>query len=115
MKRSVKATLACLLIAVLCFAFTACSMLSGTYRTTGIAETYISCTFKWNTVTINTYVLGNLVGTFEGNYEIKDDNITITFSEDPDNAEAEQLSGTQSFEKGDDYIKIGVLTLNKSK
>lgn len=103
------------LVVVLLLSLAACgSKLSGTYKTKEIAGTYTSYTFKGSKLTVEVFVLGQKTLTAEGTYKIDGDEITITYKGDSkDNKDV--LSGTQSFEKGDGYIKIGILTLDKQK
>ena len=49
--------------------------------------------------------LGAEVASVEGEYSIKDDQITLTFGEEDD--DAKKMNGTFDFEEGEDYIKIG--------
>lgn len=113
MKRTLKAILASFLLAVMCFAFAACGGLSGTYQTDSILNTYVTYTFKGDDVTITSYVVGTKAFSIEGKYEIDDNEITFTFSDGEENAN--EYSGTKTFEKGDGYIKIGGVTLNEAK
>ncbi|MBQ9745844.1 MAG: hypothetical protein IJW21_03395 [Clostridia bacterium] len=97
-----------LVVATLCLALASCGGLSGTYSNNGLfglGATELE--FSGSKVTIK---VGDLEAT--GNYEIDDDKITITLDNiDDGSASWEDLlagfSGTKSFEKGDDYIKIG--------
>lgn len=101
------------LIVVMMLSLVACgTKLSGTYETDGILGSYVSYKFSGGKLTVTTYVLGNVVATVEGTYKIDGDQITITYNTDNDDNEG--ISGTQSFEKTDDGIKIGVLTLKKA-
>lgn len=53
-----------------------------------------------------------------GTYEINEDKITITWADDVETGEdgdGTVVSGTYAFSKGDDYIKIGDMTLTKVK
>ena len=81
--------------------------LSGTYsaETLGTGVVY---EFKGSKVTITVKALGMDLGSAEGKYSIKKDKITFTFESDDE--DVKKYDGTFDFEKGDDYIKIGVLT-----
>ena len=104
------------LVVIVMMSLVACGMkLKGEYRTEEAFGSYVSYTFSGNKVTVKTFVVGVKALELEGTYEInKDGNeITITYDGD-DKAEDNEdvVSGTQSFEKGDGYIKIGSLKLN---
>lgn len=103
-----------LVVALVCLTLASCG-LSGTYKNNGawgLGATELE--FKGSKVTIT---MGDVEAT--GKYEINDDKITITL----DNADDDNLSwsdvlngfnGTHSFEKGDDYIKIGSTKYTKA-
>lgn len=99
------------LIVVMMLSLVACGgKLSGTYKTEEIAKSYVTYTFSGSKVTFQAFVLGVGTGEVEGTYKIDGDQITFTWDGDSDKA----LTGTQTFEKTDDGIKIGVLTLKKA-
>ncbi len=111
-----KKILCAALVVIMMLSLVACGMkLKGEYRTEEVFGSYVSYTFSGNKVTVKTYVVGVKAVELEGTYEInKDGNeITITY-ENGDEAEDNEnvVSGTQTFEKGDGYIKIGALKLN---
>ena len=111
-----KKILCAVLVVIMMLSLVACGMkLKGEYRTEEVFGSYVSYTFSGNKVTVKTYVVGVKAVELEGTYEInKDGNeITITY-ENGDEAEDNEnvVSGTQTFEKGDGYIKIGALKLN---
>lgn len=83
--------------------------LSGTY-TAEILGTGAELEFKGSKVIITPKVLGSSQASVECKYTIKDDKITITPLDD---GEETEYDGTSDFEKGDDYIKIGIITFNK--
>lgn len=87
-------------------------LLNGTYKTDEVLGTYVSCTFSGSKVTCTTYVLGTKAIETTGTYEINGDEITFTWENSEDSKDA--VSGTQTFEKTDDGIKIGVQTLKKA-
>ena len=111
-----KKILCATLVVIMMLSLVACGMqLKGEYRTKEVAGSYVSYTFSGNKVTVKTFALGMKVLELEGTYEINKDanEITITYASG-DEAEGNEdvVSGTQSFEKGEDYIKIGTLKLN---
>lgn len=100
------------LIVVMMLSLVACgSKLSGTYETEKVLGSYISYTFSGSKVSVTTYVVGVKALEFEGTYKIDGNEITITYAEDQDTGDA--ISGTQTFEKTEDGIKIGVVSLKK--
>ena len=106
--RIIKASSLVIALVLLTMAFASCSTISGTYEYE-LAGTGASYEFSGSKVTITAKVLGAEVGSFDGKYSIKDDKITFTFEDE----EAEEYSGTFDFEKGDDYIKIGLIEYKK--
>lgn len=103
-----KKVIALALVAVmLTMTLVSCGGVSGKYSAE-LLGTGVELEFKGSKVNARFKVLGSYGDAIEGKYKIKGDEITITF---PDgDKETEDLSGTHSFEKGDDYIKIGVVT-----
>ena len=118
MKNTVLKIVALMLVAVMaCVTLASCGKkLSGEYYMgdKNITKSYTTYVFSGSKVTVDVYLLGNKVGSesFEGNYSIKDGEITITWKD----AEGEEKSNTQTFEENEDgSIKIGVLTFNKAE
>lgn len=104
------------LVVVMMLSLVACgNKLSGTYKSEGLLESYVSYTFKGSKVTVDTYVVGSKVLTVTGTYKIDGDEITLTYDSKDAEGNKDVVSGTQTFEKGDGYIKIGILKLNKEK
>ena len=69
--------------------------------------------FKGSKVIARFKVLGMYGDPIEGTFKVKGDEITITF---PDgDKDTKDLSGTHSFEKGDGYVKIGIVTYKEVK
>lgn len=102
-----------ILVVVMMLSLVACSTkLSGTYKTDSVAGSYVSYTFSGSKVTFTTYVLGTKAIETTGTYKIDGSEITFTWDNGEESKDA--LSGTQTFEKTDDGIKIGVLTLKKA-
>lgn len=107
-----KKLLCAVLVVVMVLSLVACgNKLKGTYKTEEVFGSYVSYTFDGSKVTVKTYVLGTKALEFEGTYEInKDgDEITITYGDAEETDDV--ISGTQTFEKGDGYIKIGTTKL----
>ena len=100
--------------------------LSGTYEAETelnliIVKTTVKYTyeFKGKNVTLTTASTTGSTTTTKtqsGTYEINEDKITITWTQDVetgDNGDGTVKSGTYDFAKGDGYIVIGELKLNK--
>ena len=81
--------------------------LSGTYKADAFGSG-VSYTFKGKNVEVNVLVLGTVVTTLSGTYEIGDGKITLTFG-DADAAEAKSYSGTFDFAETENSIKIGLM------
>ena len=105
---TMKKIIALVLVAViLTMTLASCGGVSGKYSAE-LLGTGVELEFKGSKVTARFKVLGSYGDPIEGKYKIKGDEITITF---PDgDKETEDISGTHAFEKGDDYVKIGVVT-----
>ena len=108
MKRIISTILVCVLLLGCVFTLASCSkVLMGTYELDAVVGG-VTYDFKLTKVTITAEVLGQSKS-IEGKFKISENDkgetqITFTF-EDEENAK--DYSGTFSFEKGDDYIKIG--------
>lgn len=108
MKKSIRIIALVTVLAIACATLVSCGGVSGTYENNGLfglGATEI--TFKGSKITIE---MGDLEA--KGTYKIKDDKITIEFAdENEDEASWDDLfqlfNGEHSFEKGDDYVKIG--------
>lgn len=101
------------LIVVMMLSLVACgSKLSGTYKTDSLAGSYVSYTFSGSKVTFTTYVLGTKAIETTGTYKIDGNEITFTWDNGEESKDA--LSGTQTYEKTEDGIKIGILSLKKA-
>ena len=104
MKKLTKVLALAVVVAMACALLASCGGLSGKYELDAIVggATY---EFKGSKVTITAEVVG-FKKSFEGKYKIVKDGdaqkIEFTF-EDKD---AEEYTGSFSFEKGEDYIKI---------
>lgn len=120
MKTMIKVMAMALLAVIMCTVLASCTTINGTYsvETKVLFDVKYTYEFKGKNVTVTTEtkvpIIGTVVNTQTGTYEIKDDKITFTWgeSEEKDNATVVE-SGPFDFEKGSDYIKIGGLTLTK--
>lgn len=111
MKKITKVIAIVLVLATLVCAFASCGKkVSGKYEAT-VFGTGTCLEFKGSKVTVQFKLLGSYGDAIEGKYQIKDDQITLTF--DGDDEDAEALEGTFDFEEGDDYIKIGSVKYTK--
>lgn len=108
-KNIIRISALALVIVMLTAVLASCGGPSGTYEASVLGQS-LSYTFKGGKVTIKVTVLGQVVS-FEGKYKISGDEITFTFEDD----DAEQYSGTQTFEQGDDYVKIAGVKYSKKK
>jgi hypothetical protein len=81
--------------------------LSGTYKAE-VMESGAAYTFKGHDVEVKVLVLGRVVTTLHGTYELGDGTITLTFG-DAEAEEAKKYSGTFEFSQTEDTIKIGVV------
>ena len=104
----------CLVMALVCIGtvLAGCAKtLSGTYKA-DVFGSGVSYTFKGKDVTVNVLVLGTVVTTLSGTYEIGDGTITLTFG-DAEEAEAKTYGGTFEFAEGENTIKIGLTELTR--
>ena len=112
MKRFTKVIAIVLVLATLVCVFASCGKkISGKYEAT-VLGTGTCLEFKGNKVYAQFKLLGTYGDAVEGKYEIKDNQITITFESDDD--KANNLEGTFDFEEGDGYIKIGLVKYTKA-
>ena len=108
----VKVVALALAIVTLACVFASCgTRLSGKYEATAVGTGAV-LEFKGSKVFITLKLIGMSGDAVEGKYEIKDDKITLTFESDDKDVKA--YNGTFDFEKGDDYIKIGVVKYTKA-
>ena len=119
MKNTLRNVLVIALAALMLFSLASCGKkLSGTY-TADVLGTGSKMVFKGKDVTVSVTVLGQEIASVEGTYKIKDGEITFEFSNDEADEDAKDvldaLSGTLTFEEGDDYIKIGGTKYNLEK
>ena len=118
MKKTLRIVAMAVVALMLVMAFASCfggKTLSGEYYwgDKEITKSYTSYKFSGNKVTVTAYTLGQKIGndSFEGTYEIKDEEITFTYTDD----DGESHSATQTFEELEDgSIKIGALTYKKA-
>ncbi len=106
-KISLRITALTLVMLILSISLVSCGGLSGKYEAS-ILGTGTAYTFKGSKVTVDFMVLG-MSKSVEGKYKIKGDKITFTF----DDEEGEKYAGEFNFEKGDEYIKIGIVEYKK--
>lgn len=100
-----------LVAAILTLTLVSCGV-SGTYSAEAVG-TGVELQFKGSKVIARFKVLGMYGDPIEGTFKVKGDEITITF---PDgDKDTKDLSGTHSFEKGDGYVKIGIVTYKEVK
>ena len=100
-----------LVAAILTLTLVSCGV-SGTYSAEMVG-TGVELQFKGSKVIARFKVLGMYGDPIEGTFKVKGDEITITF---PDgDKDTKDLSGTHSFEKGDGYVKIGIVTYKEVK
>ncbi len=110
MKNSaVKIAALAIVISALAVSLASCGWLSGKYEASLLGQS-VCYTFKGSNVTIDITLLGT-VTSLEGKYKIDGDKITLTFNNEEDDASS--YEGTYTFEKGEDYIKIGVVKYTK--
>jgi predicted small lipoprotein YifL len=96
-----------LVAAILTLTLASCGGVSGKYSAE-LLGTGVELEFKGSKVIARFKVLGSYGDPIEGKYKVKGDEITITFPDD--DKDTKDLSGTHAFEKGDGYVKIGVVT-----
>lgn len=116
MKRSIKIIAVALVAVMLCLTLAACGKtLSGTYEAQvgGDALGY-TASYKFSGSKVEVTKTASVLGmkestTFEGKYEIKDDEITFTFETSDDDIK----SGTFAFEETENGIKIGLVEYKK--
>lgn len=107
----VKVIALALVIATLACVFASCGKtISGTYSAEAFG-TGVVYEFKGSKVFITLKVVGFSGEAVEGKYEINDDKITFTF--ESDDSDVNKYNGEFSFEKGEDYIKIGGVKYTK--
>ncbi len=109
MKKTIKVLALVMVVVMLCCMLASCgNTLKGTYSAEALTIR-TAYTFDGKNVTIDAGALGFSKQVAEGTYEIKDDQIIFTFGED------NEYTGTFSFEKGEDYIKIQGITYTLEK
>lgn len=88
--------------------------LSGTYSNVDIG-TGGTLVFDGNEVTATYSAAGEIIYTVKGTYKIDEKNERITITLTPEDAEkANVFAGEQTFERGDDYIRIGGIPYKKT-
>ena len=115
MKRIVKVLSVVMAVAIVACVLASCGkLLSGTYKTAELAGSYVSYKFSGNKVTVETFALGVLATTSKGTYKIADGKITFTMV-DEGSGTTSKREYTESFSQDGDTLKIGAITLTKSK
>ena len=102
MKRFTKILAIVLVLSMTCFLLASCGF-SGTY-----ANSSTEITFKGKKITIETSSMKA-----EGTYKIDGDKLIIKIDDSTNSLFTNMWEGKHNFEKGDDYIKIGIFTYNK--
>lgn len=119
MKKFVKVIALVLALVTLTTVLASCGGLSGKYEAISFGTGSVM-EFKGSKVIITYKALGEDVGTIEGKYSVKGDVITFEFSTDDIENDlfedfVEKLNDVEhSFEKGDDFIKIGGVKYTKA-
>ncbi|MBQ7940436.1 MAG: hypothetical protein IJ281_08705 [Clostridia bacterium] len=114
MKQLVK--ILCVMMALVCIgaALAGCAKtLSGTYKAE-VMGSGAAYTFKGHDVEVKVLVLGTVMTTLNGTYELGDGTITLTFGEE-EGEEAGKYSGTFAFSQTEDKIKIGVVEYTRAE
>ena len=124
MKKSIRILAVALIAVMLCVCLASCgNTLKGEYESKLGALGLIRNTmeFEGENVTVKYWVSDIAVTTVEGTYTIKDDKITFDFVDESgvEHKDAKDflatLTGELTFEKGDDYVKIGGVEYTKVK
>lgn len=112
MKRSVRILAMALVVVMLCVSLAACGkILMGEYvADMGLGK--IKMDFKFNTVEITVEAFGESA-TAEAEYEIKDDKITFSMTDEAEDELGMDFGGDAKFEKTDDGIKIDGVEFKK--
>ena len=115
MKKIISTLLVCVLLLGCVLTLGSCDkILMGEYKLDALVGE-VTYEFKLNKVEISVEALGQDVAELEGTFKISkndkgESEITFTFENEEN---AKEYAGTFSFEKGDDYIKIGGVKYNK--
>ena len=105
MKKTLRIVALAMVAVILCLSLASCGKkISGTYSAE-VFGTGVEYDFKGSKVAITVKALGAELGSAEGKYSIKDNQITFEF--DSEDEDVDKYSGTFDFEEGEDYIKIG--------
>ena len=115
MKNIVKVVAVVMAVAIVACVLASCGkLLSGTYKSDSLLSSYVQYKFSGNKVVIETYAVGVLATSSEATYKIADGKITFTYTETGDGTTSKR-EVTEAFEQDGDTIKIGAVTLTKSK
>ena len=116
MKRFVKVVALVMAVAIIATILASCGkLLVGTYKSDSVLGSYVAYNFKGTKVVIDTYAGGKLLTSVEAKYKIGDGKITFTYTEKDSDGSTKTYDTTDSFEQNGDTIKIGIVTLTKSK
>ena len=116
MKKIISTLLVCVLLLGCVFTLASCSkLLYGKYELDAVVGS-VTYDFKVTKVAVTFELLGQET-TVEGTFKITENEkgesqITFTFE---DEEKAKEYAGTFSFEKGEDYVKIGGVQYKKVK
>lgn len=105
MKKIISTMLVCVLLLGCVFTLASCSRLSGTYSNVedGTGTTY---EFDGDQLVMKTYLLGVKTAEVEGTYEIKDDEIIITWETVGGKEVEARFEFERGFDDGKAYIEI---------
>ena len=120
MKKALKLTALCLVLAIAVSALASCGGLSGTYSC-DVMGTGVKMAFDGDNVKISITYLGAEAFSTSTTYTIEDDKISFNLADEEKvestvvKAVIAWLETPLAFEEGDDYIKIGVFTFTEVK
>ena len=122
MKTMTRVVAVALVAVMMCMMLASCgATINGTYSAeTDLVLAKVKYTYEFKgknvTVTTETTILGTtILNTQKGTYEIEDEKITFTWTDEGEKKDDATIveSGPFDFEKGDDFILIGKIKLNK--
>lgn len=122
MKKALKITALCLVLAIAVSALASCGGLSGTYSCdVMVMGTGVKMAFDGDDVRISITYAGVEAFSADTTYTIEDDKISFNLADEEEvesavvKAVIAWLETPLAFEEGDDYIKIGVFTFTEVK
>lgn len=121
MKTMTRVVAVALVAVFMCMMLASCNTISGTYSAeTDLLLAKVKYTYEFKgknvTLTTETTILGStIVNTQKGTYEIEDEKITFTWTDEGEKKDDATIveAGPFEFSKGDDFILIGKIKLNK--